>query len=114
MDATEGYAVARSIGIALLKTLHETLGGNLAVVRRIIKINGLVRTLSPDFSQHSRVIDGVSDLMVAVFGRERGIHARCALGVHSLPFNAPIEIDMLVEISECEGLDMNANANHCK
>jgi len=99
LSVQQGYEIARKIGISLLKTLHEQLNGQLERVTRIVKINGLVRAEDSEFDQHPAVIDGASDLMVAVFGAEIGKHARCAYGVHSLPFNAPVEIDMLCEIT---------------
>jgi enamine deaminase RidA (YjgF/YER057c/UK114 family) len=51
----------------------------------------------PDFTQHPSVVNGFSDLMVAVFG-ERGKHTRAAVGMASLPFNIAVEIDVIVEI----------------
>ena len=51
----------------------------------------------PDFKQHPSVVNGFSDLMVAVFG-ERGKHTRAAVGMVSLPFNIAVEIDLIVEI----------------
>ncbi len=53
----------------------------------------------PSFAQHPKVMNGFSDLMVEVFG-ERGKHARSAVGMGSLPFNIPVEIEMVVEVSE--------------
>ena len=52
---------------------------------------------APDFTQHPSVVNGFSDLMVAVFG-ERGKHTRAAVGMASLPFNIAVEIDVIVEI----------------
>ena len=94
----EGYDIARSIGLSLLKSLNSALNGRLDTVQRIIKINGLLRCETADFSRHPEVMNGVSDLMVQVFGPERGVHARAAYGVHSLPARVPIEIDMVVEV----------------
>lgn len=94
----EGYGIARTIGLSLLKSLSAELDGNLDRVQRILKINGLVRSLDPHFDEHPSVINGISDLMVEVFGEERGKHARAAYGVFSLPCQVPIEIDMIVEV----------------
>ncbi len=98
-SVAEGYDIARSIGLSLLKSLSGELDGDLNRVQRILKINGLLRCNSADFERHPEVINGVSDLMVQVFGEERGRHARAAYGVHSLPSRVPIEIDMIVEVS---------------
>lgn len=101
-SSAQGYDIARRIGVSLLKTLHEETNGQLERVRKILKINGLVRAGDADFDQHPAVINGVSDLLVQVFGADIGRHARCAYGVHSLPFNAPVEIDMLCEVADGE------------
>ena len=53
----------------------------------------------PTFEQHPQVINGCSDLLVQVFG-ENGKHARCAVGMSSLPFNIAVEIEMIVELKE--------------
>jgi enamine deaminase RidA (YjgF/YER057c/UK114 family) len=52
----------------------------------------------PDFADQPKVMNGFSDLMVEVFGEEIGMHARSAVGMGSLPFNIPVEIDMIVEV----------------
>ncbi|MBM1105477.1 RidA family protein [Aurantibacter crassamenti] len=91
----EGYEAARITGINQLSVLKGELG-NLNKVKRIIKVKGMVNA-SPDFGDHPKVINGYSDLMVAVFG-ERGKHARAAVGMGSLPGNIPVEIDMVIEV----------------
>ncbi len=88
---------ARVTGISLLSTLKAELG-DLNKVRRIVKVLGMVNAV-PTFEQHPQVINGFSDLMVEVFG-ENGKHARSAVGVASLPFNIPVEIEMIVELKE--------------
>jgi enamine deaminase RidA (YjgF/YER057c/UK114 family) len=70
--------------------------GNLNKVVRVVKVLGMVNA-APDFSDHPKVINGYSDLMVAVFG-ERGKHARAAVGMGSLPGNIAVEIEMIVEV----------------
>ena len=64
--------------------------------RVVQKVVGMVNS-TVSFTEHPKVVNGCSDLLVAVFG-DRGRHARCAVGMGSLPFNIPIEIDMIVEI----------------
>jgi enamine deaminase RidA (YjgF/YER057c/UK114 family) len=96
-DATEqdAHAAARQATLALLATLKREIG-ELAKVQRIVRVGGFVNAVD-DFKAQSQVINGCSDLLVAVFG-ERGKHARAALGVASLPQGAVVEIDMIVEI----------------
>ena len=97
LSIEEGYEAARITGINQLSVLKAELG-NLNKVKRIIKVKGMVNA-APDFTDHPKVINGYSDLMVAVFG-ERGKHARAAIGMGSLPSNIAVEIDMVVEVYE--------------
>lgn len=91
----DGYEAARLTAIALIGTLKGELG-DLSKVKRIVKVSGMVNA-SPDYTEHSKVINGCSDLLVDVFG-ERGRHARIACGYSSLPLNAAVEIDLIVEV----------------
>lgn len=91
----EGYAAARLVGIAQLAALKAEIG-DLNRVKRIVKVLGMVNATS-DFTNHPEVVNGFSDFMVEVFG-ERGKHARAAVGMHSLPRNIAVEVEMIVEI----------------
>jgi enamine deaminase RidA (YjgF/YER057c/UK114 family) len=91
----EGYAAARLVGINQLAVLKAELG-SLDRVKRIVKVLGMVNC-GPDFTEHPKVINGFSDLMVEVFG-EKGKHARSAVGMPSLPSNIAVEIELIVEI----------------
>jgi len=71
---------------------------NLDNVVRIVKVEGYVNS-TEDFSEQSKVINGISDLLFDIFG-ELGKHSRVAIGVMNLPFNASIEISMIVEVKE--------------
>lgn len=93
----EGYEAARLTGIAQLAVLKAELG-NLNKVKRIVKVKGMVNAI-PEFTDHPKVINGYSDLMVAVFG-EQGKHARAAVGMGSLPSNIAVEIEMVVQVYE--------------
>ena len=90
-----GYQAARVTMINQLAVLKTELG-ELKNVKRIVKVFGMVNS-DPDFTDHPRVINGGSDLLVEVFG-ECGKHARSAVGMASLPFNIAVEIDMVVEL----------------
>jgi len=98
MSLEEAQMAARYTGLSLLRSLKTEIG-DLNRVSRIVKVTGMVRSTS-DFTQHSQVINGFSDLMVEVFGEERGRHARAAVGMSSLPNNIVVEIDMIVELRE--------------
>jgi enamine deaminase RidA (YjgF/YER057c/UK114 family) len=91
----EAQAAARATAICLLASLKAEIG-DLRKVRRIVKVLGMVNA-TEDFQQHPRVINGCSDLLVAVFG-DRGRHARAAVGMASLPVNLAVEIEMVVEV----------------
>ena len=91
----EGYQAARLTGINQIAVMKSYLG-DLSKVKRIVKVNGMVNATN-DFTQHPKVINGYSDLMVKVFG-EKGKHARAAVGMGSLPFNIAVEIEMIVEV----------------
>jgi len=95
LTVEEGYAGARQVAILQLAALKQELG-NLDKVKRIVKVHGMVNA-SPDFTDHSKVINGFSDLMVEVFG-ERGKHARAAVGMGSLPGGKAVEIEVVVEV----------------
>ncbi len=91
----QGYEAAKSTAVSMLSTLKAELR-DLNKVKRIVKVLGMVNCTS-DFVDQPKVINGYSDLMVAVFG-EKGKHARSAIGVYALPFNFSVEVEMIVEI----------------
>ncbi len=91
----EGYEAARITGINQLSVLKSELG-NLNKVKRIVKVLGMVNS-TPDFTDQPKVVNGYSDLMVAVFG-ENGKHARAAVGMGALPSDIAIEVEMIVEV----------------
>jgi enamine deaminase RidA (YjgF/YER057c/UK114 family) len=91
----QGIDAARLTAISLLSTLKAELG-DLNKVKRIVKVNAWVNCHS-DFTDQPKVINGCSDLLVAVFG-EKGKHARAAVGTNSLPLNMAVEIEMIVEV----------------
>lgn len=93
----EGYEAARLTGTHLLAALKSEIK-DLNKVKRIVKVLGMVNA-SPDFSEHPKVVNGFSDLMVEVFGAN-GKHARAAVGMGSLPFNIACEIEMIVEVED--------------
>ena len=95
LTVEQGYDAAKATGIAILSTLKNELG-DLNKVKRIVKALGMVNCHS-DFTEHPKVINGFSDLMVSVFG-EKGKHARSAVGMNSLPFNIAVEIEIVVEV----------------
>ena len=95
LSIAEGYDAARYTAISQLAALKAEIG-DLNKVKRIVKVFGMVNS-TPTFTQQPAVINGFSDLMVAVFG-DRGRHARAAVGMVALPMNICVEIEMIVEV----------------
>jgi len=91
----EGYEAAKLTGIGLLSTLKAEIG-DFNKVKRVVKVLGMVNCPA-EFTDHPKVINGCSDLLVAVFG-DRGKHARSAVGMNSLPMNTSVEIEIIVEV----------------
>jgi len=93
----EGYTAARLTALCLLASLKAEIG-DLKKVVKIVKVYGMVNA-TEEFTEHSKVINGCSDLLVEVFG-ERGRHARAAVGMASLPLGFAVEIEMIVEVAD--------------
>ncbi len=96
-DLTEAQAAeaARTCALQLLAALQAEIG-DLAKVRRIVRVGGFVNC-TDDFTAQPKVVNGASDLLVAVFG-DAGKHARAAVGVNALPAGAPVEIELVAEV----------------
>jgi enamine deaminase RidA (YjgF/YER057c/UK114 family) len=96
VSLADGQAAARQCLLNVLAHLRMAAGGDLDRVRRVVRLGGFVAA-APDFAQHPQVMDGASDLAVAVFG-EAGRHARSTVGVASLPRNVPVEVEGMFEL----------------
>ena len=92
-DAQEAAKLCVINGLAQI----EAYCGTLDNLEKIIKISGFVNSIK-DFTEHPKVINAASDLLMKIFD-EKGRHSRIAIGVSSLPLNATVEIDMVVEIA---------------
>ncbi len=93
----QGQAAARLCVLNMMAHLKGTLEGDLDALTQCVKLGGFVNS-PPDFDQHPAVINGASDLMVALMG-DGGRHARFALGAANLPMNAAVEIDAVFAVS---------------
>jgi enamine deaminase RidA (YjgF/YER057c/UK114 family) len=96
MDVEEGAAAARLVVLNMLATIKAELG-ELDHVRRVVKLLCLVNS-APDFRRQPLVANGASDLLVEIFGKERGSHARSAIGMGALPFGIAVEIEGIFEV----------------
>lgn len=97
LSVEQGYEAARITAINHLSVLKARIG-DLNKVVKIVKVLGMVNA-DPSFTEHPQVINGYSDLMIAVFG-DRGRHARSAVGMGSLPWNMACEVEAIVELQE--------------
>jgi enamine deaminase RidA (YjgF/YER057c/UK114 family) len=97
MATAEGQAAARAIAIDLMGTLQAAAGGDLARVKRIVKVMSLVNSTSTFTEQHL-VTNGCSELLGEVFG-DAGKHARSAFGVAQIPMGACVEIELIAELA---------------
>ncbi len=93
----EGVVAARLCAINILAQINAALDGDLDRVSRIVKLGGFVNCVA-EFEDQPKVVNGASDLIVAVFG-DAGRHARAAVGAPSLPLGAAVEVDAVVEIA---------------
>jgi enamine deaminase RidA (YjgF/YER057c/UK114 family) len=97
VDIAIGQRAAELCAINILAQAKAALGGDLSRIRRVLKLNGFVAS-KPTFIEQHLVINGASNLIAKVLG-EAGIHARAAVGMAALPFNAAVEIDAVIEIA---------------
>jgi enamine deaminase RidA (YjgF/YER057c/UK114 family) len=95
-DIAKGQQAARLACLNALSVLKLAIG-DLSKVKQVIKLNGYVSS-HPDFFEQPSVLNGASDLLVDAFGEDIGKHARAAVGVASLPKNATIEVELIVEV----------------
>jgi enamine deaminase RidA (YjgF/YER057c/UK114 family) len=97
LTVEQGKEAARSVGLAILSTVRNTLG-SLDRVKRLVKTLGMVNSTA-DFKDHPQVINGFSELMAEVFGEDAGVGTRSAVGMGSLPANIPVEVECLFEVT---------------
>ena len=92
----EGKIAARQVGLTMLSTI-QTHFGDLNKIKRIVKVLGMVNC-TPDFQKHPLVINGFSELIAEVFGKDNGIGVRSAVGM-MLPDGIPVEIEAMFELN---------------
>jgi enamine deaminase RidA (YjgF/YER057c/UK114 family) len=92
----EGRAAARLVGLNVLASVRRSLG-SLDRVVRVVKVLGMVNAVE-GFTQQPQVVNGFSDLLVEIFGEERGKGARSAVGMGSLPNDIPVEVEAIFEV----------------
>ncbi|SLN16321.1 Endoribonuclease L-PSP [Aquimixticola soesokkakensis] len=96
LDVAAGAQAAQLCALSLLAQAQAACGGDLSGIKRLVKLVGFVNS-TPDFTDQPKVINGASDLMVAVLG-DAGRHARSAVSAPSLPFGVAVEIEAIFEL----------------
>jgi enamine deaminase RidA (YjgF/YER057c/UK114 family) len=96
LDVEKGREAAKLCAIAIIAQARAALDGDLDRVVRCLRLGGFVAS-TPDFTDHPKVVNGASDLIVEVFG-DAGRHARAAVGVSALPLGAAVEVDAIFEV----------------
>lgn len=94
LTVEQGYESAKLVALSILGSLKREVG-DLNRIKAWLSVFGMVNC-APDFTHHPAVINGFSDLILELFGAERGAHSRSAVGMSSLPFNIPVEIEATV------------------
>jgi enamine deaminase RidA (YjgF/YER057c/UK114 family) len=97
LDVEAGKAAARQVGLSILATLVRGLG-SLDRIARVVKLLGLVNA-TPGFTQQPLVINGCSELFAEIWGPERGVGVRSAVGAGSLPGDMAVEIEAVFELA---------------
>lgn len=91
LTVAEGYQSARFVALSVLASLKRSIG-DLDRIRRWHRVFGMVNS-APGFIEQPSVINGFSDLIISLYGPERGAHTRSAVGMAELPFNIPVEVE---------------------
>ena len=97
VDAARAKELAATCALNALAAVKAEIG-DLGKVRRVVKVVGFVAS-APDFTGQPGVINGASELLGEVFG-DAGVHARSAVGVAVLPLDAPVEVEIIVEVAD--------------
>jgi len=95
----EGQQAARLCGLNILAAASGVLGGDLDRIAQVVKLLGFVNC-TPDFKEQPKVINGCSELLAELFGPERGIGARSAIGAPALPGDIAVEIEAIFELKD--------------
>ena len=98
IDVDQGYAAARQCGLNIVATLKNHLG-DLDRVKQVVKVFGIVNSAT-DFKLQHKIMDGCSDVIMDIFDKPVGYHARSAIGTNTLPLDTLVEVEAIVQIKE--------------
>jgi enamine deaminase RidA (YjgF/YER057c/UK114 family) len=97
LNLEQAKLAARQVGLTMLSTI-QTHFGSIDRIERLVKTLGMVNC-TPDFRDHPLVINGFSELMASIFGEDKGVGVRSAVGM-MLPGNIPVEIEAMFKLKE--------------
>ena len=97
LSVEDGVEAAKACALNILGQANAAVEGDWSKIKRLVKLGGFVNCM-PDFTAHPQVINGASDLMVAVLG-DAGKHARFAVGAPCLPLGVAVEIEAIFELA---------------
>ena len=97
LDTEAGYEAAKRCALSIITQAKNSCEGDLSKIKSCIKLTGFVNSTN-DFTDQPKVINGASDLIVAVFG-DAGMHTRAAVSTNSLPLGVSVEVDAILELN---------------
>ena len=97
LDADKAYLAAKRCGLSIISQAKNACNGDLSKIKSCIKLTGFVNS-TETFTEQPKVINGASDLMALIFGKE-GIHTRAAVSTNSLPLGVAVEVDAIFELN---------------
>ena len=96
LDTDAGYNAAKRCGLSIVSQVNTACNGDLSKVKSCVKLTGFVNS-TDDFSEQPKVINGASDLIASIFGKD-GMHTRAAVSTNSLPLGVSVEVDAIFEL----------------
>ena len=111
LSVEDGAKAAERCALALLAQVRAACGGDLAKLKRVVKLTGFVNS-APDFEDQPKVVNGASDLLVAILG-DKGRHARSAVSAGALPFNVAVEIEGIFNSHDTKDSRKLPASPHC-
>ena len=97
LTTEDGYEAAKRCGLNIISQVKKACSGDLSKIKSCVKLTGFVNS-TKDFTEQPKVINGASDLIVAIFG-DAGMHTRAAVSTNSLPLGVSVEVDAIFELN---------------
>ena len=97
LSTEDGYQAAKRCGVSIISQVKKACNNDFSKIKSCVKLTGFVNS-TDEFTEQPKVINGASDLIVAVFG-EAGMHTRAAVSASSLPLGVSVEVDAIFELN---------------